>query len=127
MSKKILIVEDEFIVANDLSIILENASYDVCGIADSVEEARELIARYQPQLVLLDIHLKGRLTGIDLARELGEENIAFVYLSANSNQKILEKTKATNPQSFMVKPFREKGLLQSLVSNREISSFGVPA
>jgi response regulator of citrate/malate metabolism len=127
MSKKILIVEDEFIVANDLSIILENASYDVCGIADSVEEARELIARYQPQLVLLDIHLKGQLTGIDLARELGEENIAFVYLSANSNQKILEKTKATNPQSFMVKPFREKGLLQSLVSNREISSFGVPA
>jgi DNA-binding NtrC family response regulator len=114
MSKKILIVEDEFIVANDLSIILENAGYDVCGIADSVEEARAMVAKYQPQLVLLDIHLKGRLTGIDLALELSEENIAFVYLSANSNQKILEQAKATNPYGFMVKPFREKDVLVSL-------------
>lgn len=114
MNKKILIVEDEFIVANDLSLILENAGYDVCGIADSVEEARELIAKYKPQLVLLDIHLKGKLTGIDLAHQLTEENIAFVYLSANSNQKILEEAKATQPYGFMVKPFREKDVLVSL-------------
>jgi len=114
MHKKILIVEDEFIVANDLSIILENAGYNVCGIADSVEEATQLISKYQPDLVLLDIHLKGLLTGIDLARHLGEENIAFVYLSANSNQKILEEAKATNPYGFMVKPFREKDVLVSL-------------
>ncbi|MDN3582394.1 sigma 54-interacting transcriptional regulator [Mucilaginibacter flavus] len=114
MNKKILIVEDEFIVANDLSIMLENAGYDVCGIADSVDEAKEMIDKYQPQLVLLDIHLKGRLTGIDLARQLSEANIAFVYLSANSNQKILEEAKATNPYGFMVKPFREKDVLVSL-------------
>ncbi|OCX52704.1 hypothetical protein BEL04_11535 [Mucilaginibacter sp. PPCGB 2223] len=114
MHKKILIVEDEFIVANDLSITLEDAGYDVCGIADSVEEAKEMITRYQPELVLLDIHLNGRLTGIDLARYLGEQNIAFVYLSANSNQKILEEAKATNPYGFMVKPFREKDVLVSL-------------
>jgi DNA-binding NtrC family response regulator len=114
MSKKILIVEDEFIVANDLSIMLENAGYDVCDIADSVEEAREIIARQKPQLVLLDIHLKGKLTGIDLARQLADESIAFVYLSANSNQKILEEAKATQPYGFMVKPFREKDVLVSL-------------
>lgn len=114
MSKKILIVEDEFIVANDLSIILENAGYDVCGIADSVDEAREMIAKHHPELVLLDIHLKGKLTGIDLARQLSDESIAFVYLSANSNQKILEEAKATNPYGFMVKPFREKDVLVSL-------------
>jgi DNA-binding NtrC family response regulator len=114
MSKKILIVEDEFIVANDLSIMLENAGYDVCDVADSVEEAREIIARQKPQLVLLDIHLKGKLTGIDLARQLRDEQIAFVYLSANSNQKILEEAKATEPYGFMVKPFREKDVLVSL-------------
>jgi DNA-binding NtrC family response regulator len=114
MNKKILIVEDEFIVANDLSMILENAGYDVCGVADSVEEATQMISKYQPELVLLDIHLKGRLTGIDLARQLSEQNIAFVYLSANSNQKILEEAKATNPYGFMVKPFREKDVLVSL-------------
>ncbi|QEM09627.1 sigma 54-interacting response regulator [Mucilaginibacter rubeus] len=114
MSQRILIVEDEFIVANDLSFILEKAGYDVCGIADSVEEAREIIKLNKPQLVLLDIHLQGELTGIDLAKELAEENIAFVYLSANSNQKILEEAKATNPYGFMVKPFREKDVLVSL-------------
>ncbi|MBD1364921.1 sigma 54-interacting transcriptional regulator [Mucilaginibacter sp. ZT4R22] len=114
MSKKILIVEDEFIVANDLSMMLEKAGYDICDIADSVEEAREIIARQKPQLVLLDIHLKGKLTGIDLAKQLAEEQIAFVYLSANSNQKILEEAKATQPYGFMVKPFREKDVLVSL-------------
>ncbi|SDE02246.1 regulatory protein, Fis family [Mucilaginibacter pineti] len=114
MNKKILIVEDEFIVANDLSIILENAGYDVCDIADSVEEAREIIGRQKPRLVLLDIHLKGKLTGIDLAKQLTDESIAFVYLSANSNQKILEEAKATQPYGFMVKPFREKDVLVSL-------------
>jgi len=114
MSTKILIVEDEFIVANDLSIMLENAGYDVCDIADSVEEAREIISRQKPQLVLLDIHLKGKETGMDLARQLRDEQIAFVYLSANSNQKILEEAKATEPYGFMVKPFREKDVLVSL-------------
>ena len=114
MSKKILIVEDEFIVANDLCMMLENAGYSVCGIADSVDEARQLIGKYQPEIVLLDIHLKGRLTGIDLAHYLDEQDIAFVYLSANSNQKILEEAKATNPYGFLVKPFREKDVLVSL-------------
>ncbi|AYL94898.1 sigma 54-interacting response regulator [Mucilaginibacter celer] len=114
MGQRILIVEDEFIVANDLQFTLEKAGYDVCGIADSVEEARDIIKKYRPQLVLLDIHLQGTLTGIDLAKELAEQDIAFVYLSANSNQKILEEAKATNPYGFMVKPFREKDVLVSL-------------
>lgn len=114
MGKKILIVEDEFIIADDLAFILKNAGYDICGIADSFEEAILMISKDQPELVLLDIHLKGRLTGIDLARRLGELNIAFVYLSANSDQKILEEAKSTNPYGFMVKPFREKDILINL-------------
>jgi DNA-binding NtrC family response regulator len=114
MNKKILIVEDEFIIADDLSYMLKNAGYEVCGIAYSFDEALQMVTKYQPELILLDIHLKGKLTGIDLARRLGELNIAFVYLSANSNQKILEEAKATNPYGFMVKPFREKDVLVSL-------------
>lgn len=114
MNRKILIVEDEFIIADDLSFILKNAGYDVCGIADSVEEAVGLIDQHQPALVLLDIHLKGRQSGIDLAQRLADMNIAFVYLSANSNQQILEAAKATNPYGFLVKPFREKDVLVGL-------------
>jgi len=114
MRKKILIIEDEFIVANDLQLTLEKGGYEVCGIASSVKEANEIIKQQKPTLALLDIHLKGKLTGIDLARELKEQDIAFVYLSANSNQQLLEEAKATEPYGFLVKPFREKDLLVTL-------------
>ncbi len=114
MYRKILIVEDEFIIADVLRNLLQNAGYEVCGIADSVAEAIELVAAQKPGFVLLDIYLKGKLTGIDLANHLTDKNIPFVYLSANSNQKILEAAKKTNPYGFVVKPFREKDVLVAL-------------
>ena len=111
MSKKILIVEDQFVEANDLQLILKKAGYVVCGIARSVPIAHEMIKKEKPDFVLLDIFLKGKQTGIDLAKQLNEENIAFVYLSANSNEEVLNAAKATQPYGFLVKPFREKDLL----------------
>lgn len=114
MTEQILIVEDEFIVANDLKLILEKAGYKVCGIAASVAEARELIEQHKPGFVLLDIHLRGKVTGIQLAHELREQHIAFIYISANSNQQVLEAAKATEPYGFLVKPFRARDVLISL-------------
>ncbi|AYL94537.1 sigma 54-interacting transcriptional regulator [Mucilaginibacter celer] len=114
MSRKILIVEDESLVAYDLKLILTRAGYRVCGIADSVAEALEIIEEQKPEMVLLDIFLKGNLNGIDLAGILTSKNIAFVYLSANFQESILEKAKATQPYGFLVKPFREKELLITL-------------
>src|ERR1700688_3246491 len=73
-----------------------------------------LIGADKPDFVLLDIFLKGKLTGIDLAKQLAEDNIPFVYLSANSNEEILNAAKATQPYGFLVKPFREKDLLVTL-------------
>lgn len=114
MKQKILIVEDEFIVANDLRIMLEKAGYKVCGIAPSVVKALELIASKEPSWVLLDIFLQGDKTGIDLAGQLTEKGIPFIYISANTNQGILEAAKATLPYGFLVKPFREKDLMVML-------------
>ena len=115
MSKeKILIVEDEFIVANDLQMMLERAGYRVCGIAPSVARALELITLKQPDWVLLDIQLKGNLSGIDLAEQLTIIGIPFIYISANTSQDILEAAKATLPYGFLVKPFREKDLMVML-------------
>ena len=111
MNKKVLIVEDQFVEANDLQLILGKAGYEVCGIARSVPIAQEMIKKEKPDFVLLDIFLKGKQTGIDLAKQLNEENIAFVYLSANSNEEVLNAAKATQPYGFLVKPFREKDLL----------------
>lgn len=114
MKKKILIVEDQFIEANNLQMILERADYFVCGIARSVPEALEMVENNRPDMVLLDIFLRGNLTGIDLARKLNEKNIGFVFLSANSNQKTLDEAKVTGPYGFLVKPFREKDILVML-------------
>lgn len=114
MKEKILIVEDEFIVANDLRMMLEKAGYTVCGIAPSVVKALDLIATKQPEWILLDIFLQGDKTGIELAGQLKETNIPFIYISANTNQATLEAAKATLPHGFLVKPFREKDLLVML-------------
>jgi two-component system response regulator HydG len=114
MKEKLLIVEDEFIVANDLKIMLHKAGYQVVGIAASVAQARKLIEEKRPDCILLDIILKGQLTGIDLAWELRQKNLPFLYISANTNQSTLEAVKATHPYGFMVKPFREKDLVVML-------------
>jgi DNA-binding NtrC family response regulator len=114
VKQKVLIVEDQFVEANDIQLMLRKAGYEVCGIARSVTVAQEMIKKEKPGLVLLDIFLKGSLTGIDLAKQLKEENIAFIYLSANSNEDILSVAKITEPYGFIVKPFREKDLLVTL-------------
>lgn len=114
MEKHVLIVEDEFVVANSLRLLLQKADYNVTGIAASVDEALQLLKAQKPELVILDIRLNGEESGIDLARILKNEFIAFIYLSANSDQMILEKAKSTEPYGFMVKPFREKDLLITL-------------
>lgn len=108
---KILIVEDQFVEANHLRLMLKKAGHSVIGMARSVIDARYYIAQEKPELVLLDIFLSGKQTGIDLAEILKEEDIPFIYLSANSNQEVLSKAKLTHPYGFLVKPFREKDLL----------------
>jgi DNA-binding NtrC family response regulator len=114
MNEQILIVEDELIVASDLRLTLERAGYQICGVARSVLRAREILNTVRPDIVLLDIYLKGELTGIDLAAELNQSRIPFVYLSANCNRQVLEAAKLTQPYGFLVKPFREKDLLVTL-------------
>lgn len=114
MTEKILIVEDEFIVAHDLQMILQRAGYQVLGIVNSVKNAQAILEEHTVDLVLLDIYLKGRLTGIDLAHELMKSQIPFIYISANSNEKVLEAAKSTCPYGFIVKPYRDRDVLLSI-------------
>jgi DNA-binding NtrC family response regulator len=114
MNAKVLIAEHEVSLANDLRSMLEMAGYGICGVARSVKAARELVQQERPELVLVDISLSGRATGIDLARELKEQNIAFVYLFDQSTEAILNEAKATQPDGFLVKPFRDTDLLITL-------------
>ena len=84
MKRKILIVEDLFVEANHLRILLRKADYEVIGIARTFEQAEAIIKQDPPDIVLLDIFLAGKKTGIDLAKVLSNLQIPFVYLSANS-------------------------------------------
>lgn len=112
--KTVLIVEDEFIVANDLRQILEKAGYVVRGIVNTAGKAQEHIREQRPDMVLVDIHLKGAETGIDLGRILSKEAIPFVYVSAYTNASTLEEVNTTQHYGFIVKPFREKDVLVAL-------------
>ena len=114
MTLNVLIVEDQFLEANNLSIILKNAGHSVQGIAKSVDQAIGLLKKSNPDIALVDIVLKGDLNGIDLARILDKKNIPFIFLSANSNATTLKQAIATKPYGFLVKPFREKELLMAL-------------
>jgi two-component system response regulator HydG len=114
MSKKILIVEDQFIEANNLRLILRKEGYQVMQIARTVPEALKIIAVEVPDLVLLDILLKTEETGIDLARVLKQRSIAFIYLSANTDPATFQAAKDTSPYGFLVKPFRMEDVLAML-------------
>ena len=110
----VLVVEDEYMVANELRLILQQANYRVCGHAFSVTKALELLQQERPDMVLLDIYLQGEQTGIDLARYLSQVNIPFVFISAYANASLLAEAKATQPYGYLVKPFREQDVLVTI-------------
>lgn len=108
---RILIVEDEHIVAMGIKRMLKNLGYTVTGVASSGMDAISKAESTFPDLVLMDIMLKGELDGIEAAKEIKERfNLPVVYLTAYSDSNILERAKKTGPFGYIVKPFDEKDL-----------------
>jgi PAS domain S-box-containing protein len=109
--ERIFIVEDEGIVAADLESILNSLGYQVVGIASSGEEAVPKIEAAMPDLVLMDIRLKGHMDGIDTAEQIHARfNIPVTYLTAYADEGTLERAKPTMPYGYILKPFEEKEL-----------------
>ena len=105
---KILIVEDEAIVAEDLSRKLERLDYEVSGMAGSGEEAVALARARRPDLVLMDIRLEGRMDGVEAAQIIHQESdIPVIYLTAHSDPTTLQRAKLTEPFGYILKPFEE--------------------
>lgn len=103
--RRIMIVEDEMIVAEDLSQLLEERGYEVVGAAVSGEHAVELAKETKPHLVLVDIKLKGEIDGIETANRIsGHLDTAILYLTAHSEQDLFERAKATEPYGYLSKP-----------------------
>ncbi|MBU4313167.1 MAG: PAS domain S-box protein, partial [Candidatus Omnitrophica bacterium] len=108
---KILIVEDEAIVAEDIRNSLQNLGYTISAVVSSGEEAITKIKEERPDLVLMDIVLKGDMNGIEATGQIHSRfNIPVVYLTAFTDEKTIERAKLTEPFGYIVKPFEDREL-----------------
>ena len=112
---KIFIVEDEMIIAANISLQLSTLGYNVTGIVPRGEEALLHIKKNRPDIVLMDINLKGKIDGIETARLMQEDCITpIIYLTANSDESHFNKAKITNPYAFISKPFKKIDLQRAI-------------
>ncbi|MCX7021436.1 MAG: PAS domain S-box protein [bacterium] len=108
---KVLVVEDEIIVARDIENRLNNLGYTVVGLASTGKEAVRSALDTIPDLVLMDIMLKGEMDGIQAAERINRElDIPIVYLTAYADETTLERAKITGPFGYIIKPFEQRGL-----------------
>lgn len=117
---RILVVEDESVVAKDLSLRLRDLGYDVTGMAHTGDEALKEVEETKPDLILMDIMLKGDIDGIETAALVKERfDIPVIYLTAYSDDETIERAKITGPFGYILKPFEER----ELRSNIEIALY----
>lgn len=112
---KILIVEDEMLIAANIAMQLESLGYTVVGIIPRGEEALKTVSLEKPDLVLMDINLKGQMDGIQTAtlmQQTGKQPI--IYLTANSDDDHFNRARATNPYAFISKPFKKLDLQHAI-------------
>jgi len=108
---RILIVEDESLVAKDVVNMIRSLGYSVMAVVSTGEEALALAEKSQPDIVLMDIILKGEVDGIEAARRIWEElSIPVVYLTAYADEATLQRAKVTEPFGYIIKPFDEREL-----------------
>ena len=111
----ILVVEDESIVSKDIQMSLKKLGYNVVGAANTGEKAVDLALELKPNLVLMDIMLKGEMTGIDAAAQIKEKlNVPVIFLTAYADESTLNKAKVTEPYGYIIKPFKEVDIHTSI-------------
>jgi DNA-binding LytR/AlgR family response regulator len=112
---KILIVEDEFIIAQNLKLILEDLGYEPHEPVGTQKLALVAIETLEIDLVILDINLNGKQEGIEIGKYLHEKKeIPFIYLTSNSDKATLNEAKLTQPKSYLVKPFRQEDIFAAI-------------
>ena len=141
MRNKILVVEDQFIIALDIKNILEAENYEVETEYKSVTNVIKIINENPPDLILIDIHLNEEQTGIDIGNYLlKKDTIPFIYITSYSDRVTLDKVKNSRPYGFIVKPYKKIDLISTvflvinnfqyrkidLLRNTEIEKIDIP-
>ena len=113
--KRILLVEDEVIVVMAIEDSLTNLGYEVVGTADNCFSAIELAEKKKPDLILVDIRIRGDIDGIETAGKINEMmDVPVIFLTAHSDEETLSRMLQTYPYGFLIKPFREKELYANI-------------
>jgi CheY-like chemotaxis protein len=108
---RVLLVEDDNIIAKVAEWRLKNLGYALCGRATTGAEAMEIVVRNKPDVVLMDINIKGEIDGIETAKMIKKGfNIPVIYVTSHSDGPTLERAKATQPDGFIIKPFEDNEL-----------------
>ena len=119
---KILIVEDELIIAEDMRNILEKMGYSITDVAMDAEEAIECLSKEKPDLALLDINLGGKKDGVQLAEEINQKfQVPFIFTTSYTDSATIERAKKVNPSNYLVKPFKPEQLYTAV----EMAMFNV--
>ena len=112
---RVLIVEDEPVIAENLAHYLNNSDFQVCGIAYDDEEAKMFLENDSPDAVILDINLESDSNGIDIAGMINRQYpMPFIFLTSYADRDTLERAKQVKPWGYIVKPFNEQTVLASL-------------
>ena len=112
---KILLVEDDMIIAADLSMQLTKLGYEIIGINTRAEDALQTVQNNRPDIILMDIILSGQMNGIEAARLIQERHqIPLIFLTSNTDDSTFQKALATNPFAFIAKPFQKSDLERTL-------------
>ena len=112
---RILVVEDDPTIAIDITLNLETCGYEVVGPVHAGEDVAQIMETEKVDLVLLDIHLEGKMTGIDVAQYLeNNHHVPFIYLTSYSDQFTIERAATTFPATYIVKPFKESDLAPAI-------------
>lgn len=110
-NRKILVVEDEIIIALHLKNTLRSLGYEVCGVVSSGEELVEIAFKKNPDLILMDIKLRGNIDGLSAAKQIQSQfNIPVIFLTAYGEKIVLKQIDKTKIFSYISKPFEEKEL-----------------
>ena len=113
--RKVLVVEDEALIAMDLACSIEALGYRVLGPASNGEEAQRIAARENPDLLLMDVTIQGKADGIDTARAITSSRPAkVVFLTANTDAETRERAASLQPQAFLSKPCSTRQMKQVL-------------
>lgn len=112
---KILLVEDDWIIAKEITLSLNDLGFEVVGNFDAGEDALKKIPELKPDIVLLDIGLSGEMTGIDTAREIKRQyQVPFIFLTALADSTTIEQAKLTEPYAYLVKPVKAETLYSTI-------------